>query len=122
MAIKYEWKITSLKKTASQDGLSDVITGINFEYTGTKGTGKNKKSATFRGACPLPSPDKKAFVKLKDITESKAIEWAQANHPTTHMNEVIENRIAQMEKTINIGLSGSDLPWVEDDGSEKGAE
>ena len=48
MAISYEWKITALKKAPSLDGLSDVITHINFDYIGTDDD--NKVSSTFGGA------------------------------------------------------------------------
>ena len=37
--ITYDWKITALKKAPTLDGLSDVITGINFKYTGTNEDG-----------------------------------------------------------------------------------
>ena len=92
MAITYEWKITALKKAPSLDGLSDVITHINFEYTGTDDT-SDKNTATFYGACPVGSPDKDNFTDLKDLKEADVIEWAKANHPTDHMNEVIEKQI-----------------------------
>ena len=67
MAINYEWKITALKKAPSLDGLSDVITHINFEYKGTKGSGSDKIEAVFNGACPVGPPDSndfKEFAKL----------------------------------------------------------
>ena len=33
--MSYEWKITALKQAPTLDGLSNVITHINFEYKGT---------------------------------------------------------------------------------------
>ena len=35
MNLTYSWKITALKKAPSLDGLSNVITHIRFDYTGT---------------------------------------------------------------------------------------
>ena len=108
MAITYEWKITALKKAPSLDGLSDVITHINFEYTGTDDTA-DKNTATFYGACPVGTPDKDNFTDLKDLKESDVIEWAKANHPTDHMNEVIEKQIGETVTPTNVEAS---MPWA----------
>ena len=107
MAITYEWKITALKKAPSLDGLSDVITHINFDYIGTDDD--TKKTSTFAGACPVGAPDKDNFTALKDLEEDDIIEWAKANHPVENMQEVIEKDIAQQITPTNVEV---DLPWV----------
>ncbi len=106
MAITYTWKITAMKKAPSMDGLSDVITGLNFDYTGKKG----ELEGTFHGACPVGSPDSENFTALADLKETDVIEWAKANHPVDHMNEVIEKQIADQETPKNVEVDA--LPWV----------
>ncbi len=108
MAITYEWKITALKKAPSLDGLSDVVTHINFEYTGTDDT-EDKNSATFYGACPVGSPDKDNFTDLKDLKEADVIEWAKANHPTEHMDDVIAEKISEQVTPKNVE---AEMPWA----------
>ena len=106
MAITYTWKITAMKKAPSMDGLSDVITGLNFDYTGKKGD----LEGTFHGACPVGAPDSENFTALADLKEADVIEWAKANHPVEHMNEVIEKQIADQETPKNVEVDA--LPWV----------
>ena len=106
MAITYTWKITAMKKAPSLDGLSDVITHVNFEY---KGVDKDGNEGTFNGACPLPGPDKDNFIALSKATEADVIEMAKANHPVDHMNEVIEKQIADKITPKNEEV---DLPWA----------
>ena len=106
MAINYEWKITAMKKAPSLDGLSDVITHINFEY---KGTDEDGNEGVFNGACPIPAPDAENFTALADLTEAEVIEWAKANHPTDHMNEVIEKQIADKITPKN---EEAVMPWA----------
>ena len=108
MAIKYEWKITALKKAPSLDGLSDVITHINFEYTGTDED--SSESATFYGACPAGSPDKDNFIAFADLKESDVLAWAQANHPADHMQEIIEKDISEKLTPKNVEVDA--LPWA----------
>ena len=106
MAITYTWKITAMKKAPSMDGLSDVVTGLNFDYTGKKGD----LEGTFHGACPVGAPDSENFTALADLKEADVIEWAKANHPVYHMNEVIEKQIADQETPKNVEVDA--LPWV----------
>ena len=54
MNITYDWKITALKKAPSLDELSNVITHIRFDYTGTDAD--SGESHTFHGACPVGAP------------------------------------------------------------------
>ena len=112
MAITYTWKITALKKAPTMDGLSDVITGINFDYTGTKGSGASKKEATFHGACPVGAPDSESFTAIDQITEADVIEWAKANHPVEHMQEIITKNIAEQEAPTNEEVDIDDVSWL----------
>ena len=114
MAITYTWKITALKKAPTMDGLSDVITGINFDYTGTKGSGESKKESTFHGACPIGAPDSENFTAIDKITEADVIEWAKASHPVDHMQEVIIKAIAEQEAPTKEEVSNSDVSWLTD--------
>ncbi len=106
MNISYKWQITGLKKAPSIDELSDVITHINFSYTGTDAD--SGESAAFTGACPVSSPNSESFTPFNDVTEADVIEWAKANHPVTRMNNVIEKQINQKITPKNIKAL---LPW-----------
>ena len=107
MNITYEWKITAMKKAPSLDGLSDVITHIRFDYTGTDAD--SGESHTFAGACPVGAPSSDAFTALADLTEADVIAWAQANHPTDHMNMVIEKAISDKVTPKNVE---AEMPWA----------
>ena len=112
MAITYTWKITALKKAPTMDGLSDVITGINFDYIGVKGSGNNKKEGVFHGACPVGPADSENFIALADLKEEDVIEWAKANHPVEHMQEVIAKQIADQEVPKNEEVSSEEVSWL----------
>ena len=122
MAIKYTWKITGVKKAPSLDGLSNVITHVNFDYTGSKGSGANKKQSTFHGACPVGAPDSENFIDIDKVTEANVIEWAKANHPVNHMNEVIEKKIAEMEAPTNVVVDSTELSWLPVTETPEGAQ
>lgn len=108
MNITYDWKITALKKAPSLDGLSNVITHIRFDYTGTDAD--SGESHTFHGACPVGAPNPDAFSEITTLTEADVIEWAKANHPTDHMNEVIEKAISDKVTPKNEDVT--ELDWL----------
>lgn len=107
MNLSYEWKITAMKKAPSLDGLSDVITHVNFEYKGTDAD--SGEEAVFNGACPIGAPDSENFTALGELTEADVIAWAKANHPTDHMNEVIEKQISDKLTPKNVEV---EMPWA----------
>ena len=118
MAITYTWGITAMKKAPSLDGLSDVITHVNFKYVGTdseKDSDGNFYTAEFSGACPIGPPDSENFTALGDLTEADVIEWAKANHPTDHMNEVIEKAISDKITPKNVE---AEMPWAPEEETE----
>ena len=109
MNITYNWKITELKKAPSLNGLSNVITGIRFDYTGTDED--SGESHTFHGACPIGAPDPADFLEITALTELQVITWAKANHPTDHMNEVIEKAI--LEKINPKNETVTEVSWLQ---------
>ena len=111
MNMSYEWAITAMKKAPTLDGLSDVITHVNFNYTGTDAD--SGESAVFHGACPLAAPQEgDEFIALADLTEAKVIEWAQAAHPTNHMNSVIEEEINRIITPTNVEVTAEELSFL----------
>jgi hypothetical protein len=108
MKITYDWKITALKKAPTLDGLSNVITHIKFDYTGTDAD--SGESHTFSGACPVGPPSADNFAGIETLTEAMVIEWAKANHPTAHMNEVIEKGIKN--KLVPTSEDVTELNWL----------
>lgn len=114
MNMSYEWAITALKKAPTLDGLSNVITHVNFNYTGTDAD--SGESAVFHGACPLATPEEGYaegdFIALADLTEAKVIEWAQAAHPVEHMNSVIEEEINRRITPTNVEVTEDELSFL----------
>ncbi len=107
MAVTYEWVITSIKKAPSLNGLTDVVTKINFDYIGTDS--EDNTSGTFHGAVTLGSPDAENFTSLSDLTEDQVIEWVKPLHETTHMEHVIGKQI-EFQKTPMF-VEVDNLPW-----------
>lgn len=109
MNITYTWKITGMKMAPTLDGLSDVITNVQFEYKGTDSD--SEFSSTFQGAIPIGQPSSGNFVPLADLTENEVITWVQSIYPMDHPNEIvskgIKNQIVPEDKDAV-------MPWAPD--------
>jgi len=117
MNMSYEWAITAMKKAPTLDGLSNVITHVNFNYTGTDADSGH--SSIFHGACPLVTPQEgDEFIALADLNEAKVIEWAQAAHPVEHMNSVIEEDINRVITPTNVEVTGEELSFLPSSSTE----
>jgi hypothetical protein len=111
MNMSYEWAITAVKKAPTLDGLSNVITHVNFNYTGTDADSGH--SSIFHGACPLVTPEEDGeFIEISNLTEAKVIEWAQAAHPVEHMNSVIEEDINRIITPTNVEVTEEELSFL----------
>ena len=112
MALTYEWKLTSLKKT-STNNLSDVIVQTHWTLTGTDDDGN---SGTFSGATPfdLSTVDSSNFVEYSNLTEAMVLDWIKAvvvGSYKNHVDEQIQRQIDGKKNPI-IEVSSSELPWA----------
>ena len=106
MNITYTWAITGMKMAPSLDGLTDVVTNVQFKYTGTDSV--SGFSADFMGAIPVGTPDPSDFVPLADLTEDEVIAWVQSIYPMDHPNDVVEKGI---ENQITPTDTQAPMPW-----------
>lgn len=99
--IKYNWKITGLKKAPKLGELSNVVTEINFLYTGTD---ENGITGYFNSSCSIKSPSSESFKLITDLTEEEVIGWAKKNHEIYYMresiNEQIKNKITPTNEDV----------------------
>jgi hypothetical protein len=58
----------------------------------------------------VPAPSAENFASIETLTEAIVIEWAKANHPTYHMNEVIEKGIKSKITPTNEDVT--ELDWL----------
>jgi hypothetical protein len=107
MNITYVWAITGMKMAPSLDGLTDVVTNVQFNYTGTDSD--SGFSSTFNGAYPVPPPSSADFVPLADLTEAEVIAWIEPIYPIDHPNEVIELGIQDQITPVD---EDAPMPWA----------
>jgi len=107
MNITYTWSISGMKMAPSLDGLTDVVTNVQFKYTGTDSD--SGFSADFQGAIPVGTPDPSSFVPLADLTEVEVIAWVQSIYPMDHPNEMVQKGIENQIAPTN---EDAPMPWA----------
>lgn len=107
MAITYTWSITGLKKAPQLNGLTDVVTTVEYAYTGVD---ENGNSASFHGSVELPEPSEDGFVSIESLTEEEVLAWAKDAAATQYMKQNIKAKIANNISPKNIQVDA--LPWI----------
>ena len=110
MTLTYEWEIRGMTKAPSLDGLSDVIIGVDFKYTGTDSdSGHNSE---YYSHTQLDAPDSENFTALADLTESQVAGWVQAAvaNEIPMFQTLITNNIN--EKITPTRVTVKQLPWA----------
>jgi hypothetical protein len=122
MALRYEWKITQIKKTTT-NGIDDAIIGTRWEV---KGIDANANEGLFTGATPFTldqiNPDN--FIPYNELTEEIVLDWIKeyvsgSNRATNywdHISDRINKQIEEKTSTIS-NVEASNLPWAPTSGS-----
>jgi len=69
--MKFTWEFPQFIVSPEYDGLTNVVTAINWVCTGTDGTVTSSAS----GTANLGSPNPAEFVPYADITQEMAYQW-----------------------------------------------
>jgi hypothetical protein len=71
MAVTYTTFVTSLTTAPALDGLTDVVTAVNWQVLATDGTYYAQQS----GSDPVGPPDPTDFTAYPDLTEATVLGW-----------------------------------------------
>lgn len=71
MSLTYTWKINNINKESLENGLTDVVKDIFWEYAAS-----NERYITFvRSNTTLDAPNPDKFIPFSELTENKFIDW-----------------------------------------------
>jgi len=124
LTLSYAVKRIKIKDETNSDGvlLENAVCNTYWEVTGTDEEGR---TAMWSGATPFTAANVPAasFVAFEDLQESDVLGWITnvvENDPTYKAH--IESQLRRLiEDTTVAEVTGSSLPWEEDDVAPEGA-
>jgi hypothetical protein len=84
-----EWNIVKLICKQTNNGLTNVVSSIQWEYKQTK----NDKSVTEKSICALGEADPNNFIPYQNLTKSQVVDWLKTSLGQTAV-DAIESRVA----------------------------
>ena len=90
--MKYTWEFPQFIVNPSSDGLTNVVTAINWVCTGTNGLVTSSSSGTVQLGTPNPAE----FVPYADITQEMAFQWVSQSISVTGVEAAIAAQINQI--------------------------
>ena len=90
--MKYTWEFPQFIVNPSSDGLTNVVTAINWVCTGTNGLVTSSSSGTVQLGTPNPAE----FIPYADITQEMAFQWVLQSISVTGVEAAIAAQINQI--------------------------
>lgn len=90
--MQYTWEFPQFVVNPSTDGLTNVVTAINWVCTGTNGLVTSSSSGTVQLGTPNPAK----FVPYADITQEMAFQWVSQSISVTGVEAAIAAQIKQI--------------------------
>ena len=94
--MQFTWTFPQFIVNPTADGLSNVVTAINWICTGTDGTVSSSSS----GTATLGTPNPAEFVPYADITQSLAYQWVSQCISMPAVESGIAQQIIVLSKPV----------------------
>ena len=94
--MNYTWEFPQFIVSPYYDGLTNVVTAINWVCTGTNGTYTSSAS----GTAYLGSPNPAEFVPYADITQEMAYAWVSQCISMPGVESGIAAQISQLSQPV----------------------
>jgi len=94
--MQFTWTFPQFIVNPTADGLSNVVTAINWICTGTDGTVSSSSS----GTATLGTPNPAEFVPYADITQSLAYQWVSGCISMPAVEAQIAMQVAELSKPV----------------------
>lgn len=110
MAKVYEWKIIQLKTALLEDGLTDVVKTIFWEYSLSEIFNDELLIVKQDGIYECSDPNPNSYVPYKDLTEKQVIEWVENSLDITEINQLLNYELNKLKNNKLVYLP---LPWIQ---------
>jgi hypothetical protein len=94
--MQFTWTFPQFIVNPTSDGLTNVVTAINWVCTGTDGSVTSSASGTAK----LGSPNPAEFVPYADITQAMAYQWVAGCISMSGVEAQIATQITQLSQPV----------------------
>ena len=91
--ITYSWNFNPLEVVYNEDGLTNVVNVVHWQFTGATGSFTN----TVIGTVSLNTPDTGSFVAYEDLTKEIVTGWVEGT--------LGEERVASISASVSTSIA-----------------
>ena len=92
MEIKYNWEITAMEVVLNQDGLSNVVSNIDWRLIATV-DGKPYRALHWAKQY-VSAPDANTFTNYEELTKEQVVGWLESVLDVPQLKESLEEQIS----------------------------
>ena len=108
MSKEYRWGIQDLKIAKSSDGLTNVITKIDYRRTLKQIVNSVEYEVHYFGSFKLPSADPQSFTEYQNLTQEQIFTWLDGILPVDFINSRLDDYMTKRVEKDEI--SPNNLP------------
>jgi hypothetical protein len=94
--MQFAWTFPQFIVNPSTDGLTNVVTAINWVCTGTDGAYTSSES----GSVKLGTPNPAEFIPYADITQEMAYMWVSQGISMPGVENQISSQVTQLSQSV----------------------
>ena len=91
MEIKYNWEITAMEVVLNQDGLSNVVSNIDWRLIATVEGEKYRAEKWAKQY--VSAPDANTFTAYDELTKEQVVGWLESVLDVPQLKEYLEEQI-----------------------------
>ena len=101
----YTWTIESIEITPELNGLTNVITNVNWMFTGVN---ENGISGSFPGTSGFPAPDAAGYIPYDQLAYETVCTWLET---VNNMSTLYNNVGIAIANVLNPSYGTDQFPW-----------
>lgn len=91
MEIIYDWKILAMEVVLQQDGLTNVVSNLDWKLVAT--VNDEKYNAYHQAKQYVGSPDADFFTNYEELTKEQVVGWLESVLDVSQLKENLEEQI-----------------------------
>lgn len=102
---QYKWSVKKLTCVPETNGLTNVVSVVEYECEGTDGT----NTAVFAGSLGVTLSKESEFILFENLSESDVLDWVWKEVSKEGGEEIVARELLSKS---SVSITTPQLPWV----------
>ena len=106
-----DWNILKLECKTSENGLTNIVQRIQWNYKVTETVNGQEYSSEINGSLDLPSPSQESFIPFESLTKEQVVNWIELTMGSEYLTELTNYLLNQINEKVSPTVVYLDPPF-----------